>query len=100
MIKFQYKVFNNVDVGSGGYSPSHGKYATVGIRDHTNRRGLEYTFNNQYPLAAQPLSNNKALLITTVPILQERPTWLLGILFCRMIMEMAGWNLEKVEKLV
>ena len=78
MIKFQYKVFNNVDVGSGGYSPSHGKYATVGIRDHTNRRGLEYTFNNQYPLAAQPLSNNKALLITTVPILQERPHLVIG----------------------
>ena len=78
-IKIQYKVFNNVDVGSsGGYTPRHGNYATVGIRDHTNKRGLEYTYNNQYPLAAQPLGHNKALLITTVPMLYQTPHLVVG----------------------
>lgn len=73
MIKIQYKVFNNVDIGGSGYSPRHGQYATVGIRDHTGTHGLEYTFNNQYPPAAQPLGNQKALLITTTPVLFQHP---------------------------
>lgn len=78
MIKMQYKVFNNVDVGGGGYSPMHGNYCSIGIRDETNTRGLEYTFNNQYPQAAQPLGNNKALLITTVPILHQSAHLVVG----------------------
>ena len=78
MVKIQYKVFNNVDVGSGGYTPVHGKYATVGIRDHSNLRGLEYTFSNQYPPAAQPLSSGKALLITTVPVLHQNAHLVVG----------------------
>lgn len=78
-IKIQYKVFNNVDVGSsGGYTPTHGNYSSIGIRDHTNTRGLEYSFNNQYPAAAQPLGNLKALLITTVPILHQSPHLVVG----------------------
>lgn len=72
-IKIQYKDFNNVDVGGGGYSPVHGNYSTIGIKDHTNTRGLEYTYNNQYPAAAAPLSSLKALMITTVPVLHEYP---------------------------
>lgn len=72
-IKIQYKDFNNVDVGGGGYTPRHGNYATVGIKDHTNTRGLEYTFNNIYPPAAAPLSSGKALMINTVPVLHESP---------------------------
>lgn len=71
MIKIQYKDFNNVDVGGGGYTPLHGNYATIGIKDHTNTRGLEYSFNNQYPYAAAPLASNKAILITTAPVLHE-----------------------------
>lgn len=71
MIKIQYKDFNNVDVGGGGYTPVHGNYSTIGIKDHTNTRGLEYSFNNQYPFAAAPLSSQKALMITTVPVLHE-----------------------------
>lgn len=71
MIKIQYKDFNNVDVGGGGYTPVHGNYCTVGIKDHTNTVGLEYSFNNQYAFAAAPLSSQKALLITTVPVLHE-----------------------------
>lgn len=71
MIKIQYKDFNNVDVGGGGYTPVHGNYCTVGIKDHTNTVGLEYSYNNQYAFAAAPLSSQKALLITTVPVLHE-----------------------------
>ena len=72
-IKIQYKDFNNVDVGGGGYTPNHGNYATIGIKDHSNTVGLEYTYNNQYAPGAAPLSNNSALLITTVPVLHEAP---------------------------
>ncbi|HNX01719.1 MAG TPA: FlgD immunoglobulin-like domain containing protein, partial [Candidatus Cloacimonadota bacterium] len=76
-IKIQYKVFNNVDTGGGG-SPRQGDYCTIGIKDHTGLVGLEYSFNNQYPAAAAPLSNNNALLITGIPIVQEAPHILLG----------------------
>ncbi len=72
-IKIQYKDFNNVDNGSGGYTPRHGRYATIGIKDHTNTRGLEYTYNNVYPPTATQLSNQSALMITTVPVLHESP---------------------------
>ncbi len=72
-IKFQYKDFNNVDVGGSGYSPRHGKYATIGIKDHTGTRGLEYSYDNVYPTAAAPLSHNSALMINTVPVLHESP---------------------------
>jgi hypothetical protein len=71
MIKIQYKDFNNVDVGGGSYTPLHGNYASIGIKDHTNTRGLEYSYNNIYSHAAAPLSSNKAILITTVPVLHE-----------------------------
>lgn len=71
MIKIQYKDFNNVDVGGDGYSPRHGNYSSIGIKDHTNTRGLEYTYNNIYAHAAAPLAANKALLITTLPVLHE-----------------------------
>lgn len=71
MIKIQYKIFNNVDVGNTGDHPWQGNYCTVGIKDHSNTRGLEYTFNNTYPPAAAPLMNERALLITTVPFLHQ-----------------------------
>lgn len=66
-IKFQYKVFNNVNnganlpVGTGNW----GNYATIGIADHTCTTGLEYTFNNRYPQAAKPLSHESAIFFTT-----------------------------------
>jgi len=69
-IKIQYKVFNNVDSGS---TQSHGNYSTVGIKNQTGQIGLEYTFNNQYAVAAKPLSNLSALLITTRPVSQSTP---------------------------
>lgn len=69
IIKIQYQTFNNVNTGGSGVgeTPLHGNYCTVGIKDHSNTRGLEYTFNNTYPLAAAPLADGRALLITTVP---------------------------------
>jgi len=72
-VKFQYKDFNNVDVGQGGYSPTHGNYCTIGIKDHTNTTGLEYSFNNQYANASAPITDSFALLITTAPVLHENP---------------------------
>lgn len=71
-IKLQYRLFNNVDLGSGDTYP-HGNFCTIGIKDHNGLTGLEYTFNNTYPMAAMPLANEKALLITTSPILWENP---------------------------
>lgn len=67
-IKFQYQTFNNVDSQSGG---RHGNYCTIGIKDHTGTRGLEYTFNNTYPTAAAPLENGTALYISTIPTYYE-----------------------------
>jgi len=71
MIKLQYKVFNNIDAGVSGYTPTHGNYCTVGIKDHTGTDGLQYTFNNTYPTAAMHLGNEKALLITAAPEYHE-----------------------------
>lgn len=77
-VKIQYQVFNNVNESGqepGGPMPPFGEwgnYATIGIADHTGTRGLEYTFNNEYPTAARPLGNETAIYITTGSII-ERP---------------------------
>ncbi|MBW6516456.1 MAG: immune inhibitor A [Candidatus Cloacimonetes bacterium] len=60
-IKIQYKVFNNVNSGTTGGDWSN--YCTVGIGDHTSNVGLTYTFSNQYPTAAAPLSHESAIMI-------------------------------------
>ena len=60
-IKIQYKEFNNTS-SSNSYHPV---YSTVGIENHTGNIGLEYTFNNQYPIAANILTDESALFITT-----------------------------------
>ncbi|MDD2332538.1 MAG: C25 family cysteine peptidase, partial [Candidatus Cloacimonetes bacterium] len=77
-IKIQYKTFNNVDLGGGGLAPLHGNYCTIGIKDHSNTRGLEYTYNNTYPQAAAPLGNERAILITTVPTLYNQANLILN----------------------
>ncbi|PKN75835.1 MAG: gingipain R [Candidatus Cloacimonetes bacterium HGW-Cloacimonetes-2] len=64
-IKIQYQTFNNVDSQSGA---NHGNFASIGIEDHTGTRGLEYSFNNVYPVAASPLGNQRAIYITNVPV--------------------------------
>ena len=64
-ILIQYMDFNNTSNGSYSWNQIHGDYCTVGIEDHTMTRGLQYTFNNSYPDAAMPLSDDTAILITT-----------------------------------
>ncbi|MBW6516003.1 MAG: chitobiase/beta-hexosaminidase C-terminal domain-containing protein [Candidatus Cloacimonetes bacterium] len=64
-IKIQYKVFNNVNNGTGYPYGNWGNYSTIGIADHSCTVGLEYSFNNQYPTAARPLGNETALYFTT-----------------------------------
>lgn len=72
IIKIQYKEFHNVDAGGSGDTPFHGNYCTIGIKDHTNTRGLTYSFNNTYAQAAAPLGNERDILITTVPAIQQQ----------------------------
>ena len=65
-ILIQYKEFNNTTVGNmNGYVFSHGNYCTIGIENHLGNIGLQYTFNNQYPVAAMELENETTLFITT-----------------------------------
>ena len=64
-ILIQYHTFNNTSTGSYGWGQVHGAYCTVGIEDVTATKGLQYTFNNQYPTAAMPLDDETAILITT-----------------------------------
>jgi hypothetical protein len=71
-IKIQYNTFNNVDTGSTSTEWS-GNYCTVGIQNYDQSTGLEYSFNNQYPTAAAPLSNLKALYITNAPVYYYSP---------------------------
>ncbi|MCF7911311.1 MAG: hypothetical protein K9M99_02185 [Candidatus Cloacimonetes bacterium] len=70
-IKIQYKVFNNVNQGS--YRADHGQYCTVGLEDHTGMIGLEYTFDNSYPTAARTITDESAILFTTMPIPPDGP---------------------------
>lgn len=71
-IKLQYKQFNNIDLGDGDAYP-HGNYCTIGIEDHTETVGLEYTYGNIWPTAAAPLSHESALFITTRPLIPDYP---------------------------
>mgnify|MGYP001157170190 CR=1 FL=1 len=70
-MKLQYKEFNNTSDGyypqggGGDNAPRHGCYATIGIENKYGDVGLEYTFNNEYRLGAAPLSDGKAIFITT-----------------------------------
>ena len=66
-IKVQYKTFNNTSDGyyPEGGTPTHGCYATIGIENKYGNEGLQYTYNNEYPPAASPLFNGRAILITT-----------------------------------
>ena len=66
IIKIQYKEFNNVNSGHYDlYNQWHGNYASVGIENQDGNNGLEYTWNNEYPLSASDLENESAILITT-----------------------------------
>jgi len=61
-----YKNFNNTSIGNyGGYTPVHGAYCTIGIENQFGNDGLQYTFNNVYPVTSMVLGNQTSLLITT-----------------------------------
>jgi len=65
-ILLQYNVFNNTTVGDYNSSPPrHGCHATIGIKNELGNMGLQYTFDNEYPTAAQELTDESALFITT-----------------------------------
>lgn len=66
-IKIQYKTFNNTSNGyyPEGDRPDHGCYSTIGIENKYSNKGLQYTFNNEYPRGASRLTNGSALFITT-----------------------------------
>ena len=70
IIKIQYKEFNNVNSGHYDlYNQWHGNYASVGIENENANTGLEYTWNNEYPISASNLENESAILITTnIPV--------------------------------
>lgn len=71
-ILFQYAEFNNDDAGSyGGYYVYHGQYVTIGLEDHTGTKGLQYTYNNVYPLQAEALGDGTAIFFTSAPIPHE-----------------------------
>ncbi|MFQ6614093.1 MAG: dockerin type I domain-containing protein, partial [Fidelibacterota bacterium] len=63
-VVIQYKTFNNTSYNTGS-AQTHGNYCTIGIEDPSALIGIQYTFNNEYPDAAMPLSDETALLITT-----------------------------------
>ncbi len=69
-ILIQYHTFNNVDFATGN---THGNYSTIGIQNQNQTVGLEYSFSDTYPTAAAPLSNQSALYITTVPLVEPGP---------------------------
>ena len=54
-ILLQFKEFNNDSYGSYGWDQIMVTNCTVGIEDHTMERGLQYTFNDNYPTAAMEL---------------------------------------------
>ncbi|MCF7912283.1 MAG: T9SS type A sorting domain-containing protein [Candidatus Cloacimonetes bacterium] len=75
-IKIQYQVFNNVNIGTYGWSLSnHGQYCTIGLEDASATRGMQYTYDNAYPAAARHLENNSAIIFTTGRIPEDEP-WL------------------------
>jgi uncharacterized repeat protein (TIGR01451 family) len=73
MVKVQYQEFNNIDIGGNGDdAPEHGNYCTIGLKDHTNSVGLQYSYNNQYSSASSILGDQRAILFTTVPVIYEQ----------------------------
>ncbi len=67
MIKIQYQTFNNVDNYNNPYE-EQGNYCTVGIEDHTELRGIQYTYNDEYANSSLPLDDGVAILFTGLPM--------------------------------
>ena len=64
-IVMQYADSNNTSTGNYGWGQVHGNYCTIGLEDQSETIGLEYTFNNTYPISAMPLEDSTAILFTT-----------------------------------
>ncbi|MBL7033476.1 MAG: hypothetical protein ISR91_04960, partial [Candidatus Delongbacteria bacterium] len=62
-ILFQYHTITN----NTNNSSTDNSYATVGIENHTQTDGIEYTYYNMYPGGAAPLTNGLAILFTQDP---------------------------------
>jgi len=69
-IKFQYRRFNP---GFQGPDEHPFNFITVGIQDHTYKRGLQYSYNNVYSPGSNTITNESALLITQPNYLIEAP---------------------------
>jgi hypothetical protein len=65
-IKIQYHTFNNVN--SATSNQNNGNFCSIGIENTDQSDGLEYSFMNTYPVAASPLGNGRAIVITTQPV--------------------------------
>lgn len=75
-IKIQYQIYNNVNIGIYDWSASnHGQYCTIGLEDASSTYGLQYTYNNEYPVSARALDDESAILFTTGSLPENMP-WL------------------------
>ncbi len=77
VIKIQYQDFNNTD-GSNEASGFQGNYCTIGIENHTGADGLQYTYDDTYPVGAMELADNTAILFTGIPIIFPDSYLMLG----------------------
>ncbi len=67
-ILFQYKNIVQLEGEQGGQPwERHIPYASVGISSPKGDTGINYTFNNEYPINAARLENERAILFTTSP---------------------------------
>jgi hypothetical protein len=69
-IKMQYRRFHP---GLPGGVRNPFQHITVGIQDHTGKRGLQYTFNDVYSPGSRRLTHNSAILITSPSFIVEQP---------------------------
>jgi hypothetical protein len=70
--KIQYKAFHNDDTSEDVGGPQ-GNYCTIGTEDSSERIGLQYTYDNSYPTAAKPITDETALYFTGIPVVYEQP---------------------------
>ena len=83
-LKFQYKEFNNTNQGSysGHHNGNHGQFTTIGIEDQRGVNGVQYSYNNEYPLTGVELHDESALWVSGIPIPEESSWIILGDYFC------------------
>ncbi|MCD4829797.1 MAG: T9SS type A sorting domain-containing protein [Candidatus Cloacimonetes bacterium] len=77
-IKIQYHTFSNTD-GNTSASGPQGNYCTVGLEDHTGVVGLQYTYNDEYPVGAKVLDDETAIFFTGIPVSYENDYLIMGV---------------------